>query len=457
MAAIKSLQEKGWEVNPHTVADEAKIPRSAVYRNAELMDLINRARNEATGAPAADLSTRVGELEKRNAELEEQLKHLEVEYRSLAASSQDAWQQGYQAGLAEGRAEAASPSPAEPTSAGFYGYAGEPEAVESQPSYQPEIPAAGQGQAAEPAGYDAALEIDFSAPDSEAEYVSREWLEQQGAVVGAKEEPPAYEHAGGSENDEEPSLSEGYFTGAARLKADEDAAEHPEAAAQWQEYPPSARAAEPSSDDAFQKPEQQWCSGPDEGAGSYEPTGQFEGGEPDDQESRTDAKPPPISEEELRDLLKYRFGRSQPEQARDAEAEKKLAGTKFVGGARQTQELPRRDFVVRHVPPDIRKACLVLGLRPEELTRETVHKAWKKEMANPGTHPDVGGDTEIAVYINTAKDTLMRWLDAQAPKLGKQFGKSAREPARSSEPPAAQGAPHVERPEQEPNDKPDVT
>ncbi|HEY9867767.1 MAG TPA: hypothetical protein V6D08_01050 [Candidatus Obscuribacterales bacterium] len=456
IAAIKSLQQKGWEVNPHTVADEAKIPRSAVYRNAELMELINRARNEAAGEPAAaDLSARVKELEKRNAQLEEQLRHLEAEYQSLAASSQDAWQQGYQAGLAEGRAEAASASPGEQTSAGFYAHAGDKEAVAGMPADKPESPAAGQAEAAEAAESYAVPEIDFSAPASEGEYVSQEWLEQQGAAAGAHEEPAAYEQAGGCDQDEEPSQYEGYFTRAAQGQTEADAGEYGEAAEQWQEYSQFAQAGEAADDEAFQEAEQQWRSGLEDGAAPYDPTAQFEGGEAVEQEGGSDTKTPPISEEELRDLLKYRFGRSQPEQAKDVEAEKKLAGTKFVGGARPTQELPKRDFVVRNVPPDIRKACLVLGLRPEELTRETVHKAWKKEMANPGTHPDVGGDTEIAVYINTAKDTLMRWLDAQAPKLGKQFGKSAREPARSSEPPAAQGGAqgerHAERPEQEPD------
>jgi hypothetical protein len=457
IAAIKSLQQKGWEVNPHTVADEAKIPRSAVYRNAELMDLINRARNEAGGAPAADLSTRVQELEKLNAELEEQLKHLEAEYQSLAASTQDAWQQGYQAGLAEGRAEAASASPAEQTSAGFYAHADEQQTVSGEPDEQPERAHAAQAEADEPAVSYAVPDIDFSTPESEGEYVSREWLEQRDTHAGTQEESAAYEHAGGSEKDEEPSLYEGYFTRADQGQADEDAGEYGEAAGQWQEYSQFDQAAEPAAGDAFAEGEREWHAGMEEGAAPYEPTAEFEGDEPGEQESGSDAKTPPISEDELRDLLKYRFGRPQPEQAKDAEADKKLAGTKFVGGARQTQELPKRDFVVRNVPPDIRKACLVLGLRPEELTRETVHKAWKKEMANPGTHPDVGGDTEIAVYINTAKDTLMRWLDAQAPKLGKQFGKSAREPARSSEPPAAQGERHAERREEEPDAQPDAT
>ncbi len=129
----------------------------------------------------------------------------------------------------------------------------------------------------------------------------------------------------------------------------------------------------------------------------------------------------PISQDELQSLLNKRFGKLDP-QAKPEDTTRKAAGTKFVGGSRQAQEPPPQGFVMRTVPPDIRKACLVLGLRPEELTFERVHAAWKKEITNPGSHPDIGGDTEIAVYLNTAKDQLYNWLEMQAPKLGKKFG-----------------------------------
>ena len=98
---------------------------------------------------------------------------------------------------------------------------------------------------------------------------------------------------------------------------------------------------------------------------------------------------------------------------------------KFVGGAKSGQEVPKggpAPAVVRQIPPEIRRACLILGLRPEELTSDSVIQAWKAQIAAPGVHPDHGGDTEAAIYLNTAKDTLVRWLDAQAPKLGKKFG-----------------------------------
>jgi hypothetical protein len=97
-------------------------------------------------------------------------------------------------------------------------------------------------------------------------------------------------------------------------------------------------------------------------------------------------------------------------------------GNKFVGANRQGEAPISSAPVSRMVPPEIRKACLILGIKSDEITRENVNKAWKSEMAKPGVHPDTGGDTEIAIYINNAKESLMKWLEMQAPKLGKKFG-----------------------------------
>jgi PAS domain-containing protein len=94
---------------------------------------------------------------------------------------------------------------------------------------------------------------------------------------------------------------------------------------------------------------------------------------------------------------------------------------KFVGANKPNNAEPL-PTASRVFPPDIRKACKLLGVNPEEITKANVNEAWKKEMAKPGVHPDTGGDTEMAIYLNTAKDTLMRWLEDQAPKLGKKFG-----------------------------------
>ena len=97
--------------------------------------------------------------------------------------------------------------------------------------------------------------------------------------------------------------------------------------------------------------------------------------------------------------------------------------------------------MIKQLPADIRKSCLIIGIKPEELTtredgtprpvteaQKLVSEKWKDQIASPGVHPDHGGDTETAVYLNTAKDTLVRWLEAQAPKLGKKFGQPPASP-----------------------------
>jgi hypothetical protein len=61
------------------------------------------------------------------------------------------------------------------------------------------------------------------------------------------------------------------------------------------------------------------------------------------------------------------------------------------------------------VPQDIRKACMLLGITHEKLSKNTVIDAWKKQIIR--VHPDQAGDTEAAIYINTAKDAIIHWLD----------------------------------------------
>ena len=65
-------------------------------------------------------------------------------------------------------------------------------------------------------------------------------------------------------------------------------------------------------------------------------------------------------------------------------------------------------------PAEIRRACLILGLLPEELTAQAVVRAWKEQIAAPGVHPTDGGDTEAAIYLNTAKDTLIGWIEGDS-------------------------------------------
>ncbi len=47
----------------------------------------------------------------------------------------------------------------------------------------------------------------------------------------------------------------------------------------------------------------------------------------------------------------------------------------------------------------------------DDLTVNSVVKAWKTQITAPGVHPEQGGDNESAIYLNLAKDNLLRWLE----------------------------------------------
>jgi hypothetical protein len=156
-------------------------------------------------------------------------------------------------------------------------------------------------------------------------------------------------------------------------------------------------------------------------------------------------QPTTISGDELRELIKSRIKQAAEQLAEpppektpalstsEPETSKKRLGrNKFVGAAKAHEPQVAPAFTARSVPAEIRKACLLLGVRPEEITREMIQDAWKRQIASPGVHPDQGGDTESAIYLNTAKDTLLRWLEAQAPKLGKRFGQTVKTRAQQS-------------------------
>src|SRR5579875_3552511 len=76
--AIKSLKSKGWDINPYTVADEARIPRSTLYRSQELMDLISEARaGGPSGAASEEMVKRIAELEQSHQQLQESNQQLQ--------------------------------------------------------------------------------------------------------------------------------------------------------------------------------------------------------------------------------------------------------------------------------------------------------------------------------------------------------------------------------------------
>jgi len=144
-----------------------------------------------------------------------------------------------------------------------------------------------------------------------------------------------------------------------------------------------------------------------------------------------------ISGDELRELIQNRIKQAtdhlgsdtippSAEETADVEPKSGLGfRSKFVGT--KAQAAAPGFTTTRVVPPEIRKSCLILGVRPEEITVALVVESWKKQIAAPGVHPDLGGDTESAIYLNTAKDMLVRWIEAQEPKLSKKFGTANKE------------------------------
>jgi hypothetical protein len=158
-----------------------------------------------------------------------------------------------------------------------------------------------------------------------------------------------------------------------------------------------------------------------------------------------------INEQDLRDLIKLRIKNIQDDQidSKSAMAAVSAPGSqppqpaqppkdpspldiprsgvrnKFIGGKATTETAPPTPTPVaaapKALPPEIRKACMLLGLRQEELTEHAIREAWKKQITQ--VHPDLeGGDHESAIYLNSAKEQLLKWLSDSTPKLGKKFG-----------------------------------
>lgn len=65
----------------------------------------------------------------------------------------------------------------------------------------------------------------------------------------------------------------------------------------------------------------------------------------------------------------------------------------------------------RHpIPPEIRKACLMLGLKAEEVTAAAVMQTWEQKLLAESDTEELDADT--AWFMNAAKDALVIWLDA---------------------------------------------
>jgi hypothetical protein len=75
---------------------------------------------------------------------------------------------------------------------------------------------------------------------------------------------------------------------------------------------------------------------------------------------------------------------------------------------------------------EVRKSCQILGLSLDNVDAETVKQAWKLAISDPSAHPDLGGEHETAILLNTARDKVLNWLEAQKPKLFSKFERIVR-------------------------------
>ncbi len=105
--------------------------------------------------------------------------------------------------------------------------------------------------------------------------------------------------------------------------------------------------------------------------------------------------------------------------AREAASEEPVGSTnlqsRFLKKKVTHEELVAMNRVV--FPPDIRKACQVLGMSiNEDFTVDDVLKAWKRRIVEGSVHPDLGGENEHSVLVNTSKDVLIRWQESRLPK-----------------------------------------
>lgn len=374
VAAIEALRDKGYDLNPYSLADELQVSHTRIVTNGEIMELLALERGEPQSVIAAEYD----QLLKKMATLEETIKSLQAQ--ELATESLKSSERlerpekpsNQKKELAKLKAENAQLCEKLDTETKQNNILSE--MVKSLESANQVI--AMSIQDAWQQGYHAAT-LDFHRADN---------LVPLDESMGVTPSPRAVSDVLLDDLMEEIEL----------LQVPEE---------------------EPSADQAS--------------SGGYEipdymKTGIFEElAEGDEKDSgELDGKPKSFSQDELRDLWQYRFGKSSEEnfEAKESEANKGAAAAshKFVGGKHPTQE--NLSPMPRIVPPEIRRSCKLLGLRPEELTRQAVFDAWKHEMAKPGVHPDTGGDTEMAMYLNTAKDVLVAYLEAQAPKLGKVFG-----------------------------------
>lgn len=114
--------------------------------------------------------------------------------------------------------------------------------------------------------------------------------------------------------------------------------------------------------------------------------------------------------------------------AREAAPEGPVGSTNLQSRFLRKKKITNEELVAMNrvvFPPEIRKACQVLGLSvDEDFTVDDVLKAWKRRIVDGSVHPDLGGENEHSVLVNTSKDVLIRWQESRLLKSRLGLGRN---------------------------------
>ena len=134
-AAIEAVKSQGQDINPYSVALEAKLPPEILFINREFMSMVIEARGDkATFSIDSQLAERCQELEaerdkllqvnneiydralemeERVIQLETKLTDMEEEAEHLTMQLQNSWALGYKKGQSDAAEQAGAAAPAE--------------------------------------------------------------------------------------------------------------------------------------------------------------------------------------------------------------------------------------------------------------------------------------------------------------------------------------------------------
>lgn len=82
--------------------------------------------------------------------------------------------------------------------------------------------------------------------------------------------------------------------------------------------------------------------------------------------------------------------------------------------ARRTKPRHRLKFMRSKVPSQVRQHCLVLGIRPQELTLAIVNQRyaeWKESVITRHGPSELGEDSVAHKQVRDAYQTILDWLE----------------------------------------------